>query len=74
MNPLTGDTPLHLACSGGHESTIEILLGLGADQATKNKLGQTPREVASKNKFHEISILMTKTEKNSQNDSRRGSS
>jgi len=35
-----GDTPLHLACSNGHEKIVEMLVTAGADVKVKNKVRQ----------------------------------
>ena len=38
-----GSTPLHLACRGGHASTVRLLARLGADLEETDEDGDSPR-------------------------------
>ena len=41
-----GNTPLHLACSGGNAGIVELLIGSNADTVAKNKLNEMPLHIA----------------------------
>ncbi|KAK4146480.1 ankyrin repeat-containing domain protein [Dichotomopilus funicola] len=41
-----GNTALHLAVSGGHRSTVKLLLELEASRSVKNHVGHTPLHIA----------------------------
>ena len=42
-----GKTALWLGCEGGHESVVDMLLGVGADPGLRSKLAQPPAVVIS---------------------------
>ena len=46
-HPRKGDTPLHLAARGGHESCARALIRHGANTSAKNADGQTPANIAA---------------------------
>jgi ankyrin repeat protein len=41
-----GDTPLHVACDGGHMSAVQAFLEKGADVEMENDDGHTPLHIA----------------------------
>lgn len=48
--PQLQETPLHFACKNGHADIVTYLLSFqGCDTQAKNKHGETPYDVASKN-------------------------
>ncbi|KAJ3207687.1 hypothetical protein HDU67_007293 [Dinochytrium kinnereticum] len=55
-----GFTALHFAASGGHESALKTLAGLGANLGAKTKLGKTPAEIASMKGHANTSKLLLK--------------
>lgn len=48
-----GNTPLHWACSHGNKDVVELLIGNGA-KLQNNGFGQSPMEIAEKNRKQEI--------------------
>ncbi len=56
-----GDTHLHLACSRGHQDTVEALMSCGADVNITNDLNQTPAQVATYYKHEELVPLLDRT-------------
>lgn len=53
-----GNTPLHMACSGGHEDTVRLLVSHFANARIENDYGQTPTKTAILNGFtHLVPIL-----------------
>lgn len=44
-----GNTPIHLAASGGHEKVVEVLCSYGAEIEARNLAGRTPLHVACMN-------------------------
>ena len=46
-----GSTPLHWAATFGNSSKIQALLAAGADAKAKDKNGETPWDLAQKNKI-----------------------
>mmetsp|Transcript_4960 Transcript_4960/g.11606 ORF Transcript_4960/g.11606 Transcript_4960/m.11606 type:complete len:94 (+) Transcript_4960:260-541(+) len=53
-----GDTPLHMAALGGHQETVLVLLGVGADPLVANKEGQLPRELADLQGWHAVAATL----------------
>jgi ankyrin repeat protein len=54
------DTPLHLACAGGHTSIVKQLLRHGASVDVFNRLGKTPLHEASAHGHAEIVEMLCK--------------
>lgn len=50
-NPITGDTPLHVAVSHGARNQIKTLLRMGARRDIRNKQGLTAEDVLARNQF-----------------------
>eukprot|EP00919_Chromeraceae_sp_WS-2016_P015764 GHVR01037354.1.p1 GENE.GHVR01037354.1~~GHVR01037354.1.p1 ORF type:complete len:225 (-),score=33.20 GHVR01037354.1:47-721(-) len=53
-----GNTALHFAAMNGHESVVFLLLKYGANKYSKNIFGDTPEDLAVKNKFSSIVKLL----------------
>jgi ankyrin repeat protein len=51
MNNNNGDTPLHITCARGYKQSTKILIKSGAEILKRNRLGDTPQQVAEKNGF-----------------------
>ena len=41
-----GESPLHLACNGGHHEVAKLLLDAGADATHANSAGSLPADLA----------------------------
>jgi ankyrin repeat protein len=41
-----GESPLHLACNGGHSALARLLLSAGADACATNAAGTAPADLA----------------------------
>ena len=48
-----GDSPLHDACRFGHVAAADALVQNGANKNLKNKLGQTPLDLAAEHGYLE---------------------
>jgi ankyrin repeat protein len=55
-----GDTPLHVAVSGGKEKIVKLLLKHGANRNVQNKEGLTPLTLAEKYRCRHIMELLQK--------------
>jgi len=53
-----GDTPLHDACRLGHVASAKLLLKAGAFKDTKNKMGESPGELAKYVNCEEITDML----------------
>jgi len=53
-------TPLHHAVHGGHRDVVETLLVHGADANMRDRLGQTPLDLANRRRRTEIAGLLRK--------------
>jgi hypothetical protein len=53
-----GNTPLHIAAMLGSREMVEALLDAGADPAAKNKDGETPLDVAQRDRRRKVVRLL----------------
>jgi ankyrin repeat protein len=59
---LSGWTPLHYACLGGHRDVVRLLLDEGADPTKRTDKGYLAREIANREQYGELSILLRSAE------------
>ena len=62
MQDRNDNTPLHYACQHNYYDIVADLLRAGADPRLKNKLGQTPEDIAEKEDHGEIVELLKEGE------------
>ena len=58
MTPLILVSALHYAAQSGFKKCIEYLLAHGADPFVENKAGLTACDVAIRENYHEIALLL----------------
>jgi ankyrin repeat protein len=51
-------TPLHIAVASGHRDIVELLVTRGADVNVKDRMGQTPLDMAKQKRQTEIIDLL----------------
>jgi ankyrin repeat protein len=57
----SGNTPLHVACSHGHQDIVEALMSCGADVNITNDDKRTPAQEAIYSKHEELLPLLDRT-------------
>jgi ankyrin repeat protein len=56
---MRGTTALHIAAQKGHKEIIEALIKYGADRRVKDENGETPADLAKRNKLLTLLTLLT---------------